>query len=359
MYNSFGALSPDLADNGYCVYAFNYGQTLPLTGIYATGDIAASASQLATEVTGVLAETGASKVDIVGWSQGGMMPRYYINDLGGAAKVNMLVGLAPSNYGTTLDGLITLTSDFGTLGIATALLSVTCPACTEQIQGSPFLTSLNATPTVAGVEYVVIETADDEVVTPYTNAFLPAAGNVQNITLQNQCPQDHSDHLSIGYDSNALQDVVSALGPDSPISSRPAPQSDRSSGTSDRRSAGQYCFQPAEITDSYVHITLVVSGDGADAVPGPDRQAHRAADPDQRPGRGWPGPRSRRLRHGRRRDWQVSAGQGGDRRRRRARLLHPEWPCDRVIGAGPLSAHHRSPDGSGPSRSRSRRAGRG
>ncbi len=31
MYNSFGALSPALANNGYCVYAFNYGQTLPLT----------------------------------------------------------------------------------------------------------------------------------------------------------------------------------------------------------------------------------------------------------------------------------------------------------------------------------------
>jgi triacylglycerol esterase/lipase EstA (alpha/beta hydrolase family) len=216
MYNSFGALSPDLADNGYCVYAFNYGQTLPLTGIYATGDIAASASQLAAEVSRVLAETGASKVDIVGWSQGGMMPRYYINDLDGAAKVNMLVGLAPSNYGTTLDGLVTLISDFGALGIATALLSVTCPACAEQIQGSSFLTSLNATPTAAAVQYVVIETADDEVVTPYTNAFLPAASNVQNITLQNQCPQDHSDHLSIGYDSNALQDVLNALGPDSP-----------------------------------------------------------------------------------------------------------------------------------------------
>ena len=32
MYNSFGALSPDLVNNGYCVYAFNYGHTIPLTG---------------------------------------------------------------------------------------------------------------------------------------------------------------------------------------------------------------------------------------------------------------------------------------------------------------------------------------
>jgi len=215
MYNSFGAVSPDLVNNGYCVYAFNYGQTIPFSGFYAMGDIAASAGQLSTEVNKVLSETGASKVDIVGWSQGGMMPRYYINNLGGASKVNMLVGFAPSNYGTNLDGVVNLLADFGELGVATALLSVTCTACVEQIQGSSFLTSLDQTPTVAAVKYVVIETADDDVVTPYTNAFLPASTNVQNITLQNQCPQYRSDHISIPYDSNALQDMINALGPDS------------------------------------------------------------------------------------------------------------------------------------------------
>jgi triacylglycerol esterase/lipase EstA (alpha/beta hydrolase family) len=216
MYNSFGAIAPDLVDNGYCVYAFNYGQTIPFSGFYAMGNIATSATELSNEVNTVLSETGASKVDIVGWSQGGMMPRYYINNLGGASKVNMLVGFAPSNYGTNLDGVVNLVSDFGALGVTTALLSVTCEACVQQIQGSAFLTSLNQTPTVASVKYVVIETADDDVVTPYTNAFLPAAPNVQNITLQQQCPQDASDHISIPYDSNALQDMINALGPDSP-----------------------------------------------------------------------------------------------------------------------------------------------
>src|SRR5258708_5794019 len=78
----------------------------------------------------------ASKVDLVGWSQGGMMPRYYINDLGGAAKVNMLVALAPSNYGTTVDGLTTLVTDLGLLGLATGLLSIACDACDQQLQGS-------------------------------------------------------------------------------------------------------------------------------------------------------------------------------------------------------------------------------
>ncbi|MGO9341138.1 MAG: esterase/lipase family protein [Acidimicrobiales bacterium] len=215
MYNSFGAIAPDLVNNGYCVYAFNYGQTIDPSMFNAMGNISTSAGELSSFVNKVLSETGASKVDIVGWSQGGMMPRYYINDLGGASKVNMLVGFAPSNYGTTVDGLTTLISDFGLLGVSTALLSVKCEACVQQLQGSSFLDSLNQTPTVSNVKYVVIETEDDEVVTPYTNAFLPSASNVQNILLQNQCAQDGSDHISISYDSNALADMINALGPDS------------------------------------------------------------------------------------------------------------------------------------------------
>jgi triacylglycerol esterase/lipase EstA (alpha/beta hydrolase family) len=215
MYNSFGAVSPDLVNNGYCVYAFNYGQTLDPSMFDAMGNIPTSAGQLSSFVNKVLLETGARKVDIVGWSQGGMMPRYYINDLGGASKVNMLVGFAPSNYGTTADGFTTLITDFGLLGISNTLLSVKCEACVQQLQGSSFLEDLNRKPTASSVKYVVIETEDDEVVTPYTNAFLPAASNVQNIVLQNQCPQDRSDHLSIPYDSNALADMINALGVDS------------------------------------------------------------------------------------------------------------------------------------------------
>ena len=216
MYNSFGAIAPDLVNSGYCVYAFNYGQTIDPSMVNAMGKIPKSAGQLSRFINQVLSETGASKVDIVGWSQGGMMPRYYINDLGGASKVNMLVGFAPSNYGTTIDGMTTLITDFGLLGVSTALLSVKCEACVQQLQGSSFLKNLNRAPTVASVKYVVIETEDDEVVTPYDNAFLPVASNVQNILLQSQCPQDGSDHISIPYDSNALADMINALGPDAP-----------------------------------------------------------------------------------------------------------------------------------------------
>ncbi len=217
MNDNWQAASPILANHGYCVFAFNYGGSSPASPIQGTGDIAASAQQLAAFVGQVLAATGAAKVDIVGHSQGGMMPRYYISDLGGAAKVAALVALAPSNYGTTLDGLTVLGSDLGIIAGVSTLLSTTCTACVQQEEGSAFLTALNAAPTAPGVSYTVIESRDDEVVTPYTNAFLPAGPSVSNITLNNQCPLDASDHLEIASDPVAMADMLNALDPAQPV----------------------------------------------------------------------------------------------------------------------------------------------
>src|SRR5437868_4497630 len=58
MDDNWQAASPLLANHGYCVYAFNYGGASPASPIQGTGDIAASAAQLATFVGTVLAATG-------------------------------------------------------------------------------------------------------------------------------------------------------------------------------------------------------------------------------------------------------------------------------------------------------------
>jgi triacylglycerol esterase/lipase EstA (alpha/beta hydrolase family) len=211
--DNWQAASPLLADDGYCVFTFNYGGSSPSADVQGTGDIAASAGQLASFVTQVLAATGAAKVDLVGHSQGGMMPRYYLKFLGGARYVSTLVALAPSNHGTTLDGLTALVQAFGAAGLVNSALNALCRACVEQEAGSAFLTSLNAGgDTVPGVTYTVIESIYDEVVTPYTSAFLSGPG-VTNITLQNQCPLDLTDHLEIAADPVALADVLNALDP--------------------------------------------------------------------------------------------------------------------------------------------------
>jgi triacylglycerol esterase/lipase EstA (alpha/beta hydrolase family) len=215
--DNWQAASPLLANHGYCVFTFNYGGTSPSADFQGTGDIAVSAGQLAAFVTRVLTATGAAQADLVGHSQGGMMPRYYLKFLGGARYVHRLVALAPSNHGTTLDGLFALVRALGAAGLVNSALNPLCPACVQQEAGSAFLTSLNAGgETVAGVTYTVIESRNDEVVTPYTSAFLSGPG-VTNITLQNQCLLDQSDHLEIAADPVALADVLNALDPAHPV----------------------------------------------------------------------------------------------------------------------------------------------
>jgi triacylglycerol esterase/lipase EstA (alpha/beta hydrolase family) len=217
MNDNWQAASAVLVNHGYCVFAFNYGGALPADPIQGTGLIPASARQLKAFIGQVLAATGAAKVDIVGHSQGGMMPRYYLRFLGGAGKVRTLVGLAPSNHGTTVDGLTTLTQTLGLLSVFSAGLDAACPSCKQQLAGSAFLRRLNAGgDTVPGVHYTVIESKDDEVVTPYTSAFL-SGPNVTNITVQDQCAADQSDHLEISYDPIALADMLNALDPAHPV----------------------------------------------------------------------------------------------------------------------------------------------
>jgi triacylglycerol esterase/lipase EstA (alpha/beta hydrolase family) len=215
MSNSWQAISPLLKNNGYCVFALNYGDYngSGAIGVYGVDDIPTSAAELNAFVDKVRAATGAAEVDLVGHSQGGMMPRYYLKYLGGAAEVRALVGLSPSNHGTTLDGLFILSNFFPGANQFTGAL---CPACEQQRADSAFITNLNAGgETVPGVDYTVIQTRYDQVVTPYTSAFL-SGSNVKNILLQNQCVLDLGDHLSMPYDHIVGADVLTALDPAHP-----------------------------------------------------------------------------------------------------------------------------------------------
>ena len=130
--------------------------------------------------------------------------------LGGAAEVHTLVGLSPSNHGTTLDGLFILAGFFPG---ATQFTGALCPACEQQRAGSAFIATLNSGgETVPGVSYTVIQTRYDTVVTPYTSAFL-SGSNVKNVLLQSQCILDLGDHLSMPYDHIVGADVLTALDP--------------------------------------------------------------------------------------------------------------------------------------------------
>ena len=138
-------------------------------------------------------------MSLVGHSQGGMMPRHYIKFLGGKDRVNDLIGLVPSNHGTTTP-LAPIAGDAG------------CVSCDQQVAGSSFLANLNAGDETPGsISYTQVTTRYDEVVTPYRSAYLSPGPRTTNVTLQDRCPLDLVDHLGIIYDPAALQWVKEAL----------------------------------------------------------------------------------------------------------------------------------------------------
>ncbi|WP_243088837.1 alpha/beta fold hydrolase [Streptomyces sp. 891-h] len=204
-------LAPYLVRRGYCVFSLDYGQLPGKPFFHGLGPIEDSARQLAAYVDKVLAATGTDKVDIVGHSQGGMMPRQYLKFLGGAPKVNALIGIAPSNHGTTLSGLAELADKFPPIGDVVDEIG---PALLQQKEGSDFLKKLNAGgDTVPGVKYTVIATRYDEVVTPYKTQFLEGP-DVKNVTLQELCPLNISEHLAVALvDRMAWHETANALDP--------------------------------------------------------------------------------------------------------------------------------------------------
>ncbi|VXB80222.1 esterase/lipase family protein [Arthrobacter sp. 8AJ] len=205
MEKNWSTLSPDLKSQGYCVFALNYGAT---NGVYATAPVKDSAKELAPFVDAVRSATGAKQVDLVGHSQGGMMPRYYMGFLGGAKFVHQLVGIAPSNHGT--EGVILPPPDLVPTPDYTA---AGCAACADQQAGSPFMKELNSIgDTVAGPAYTVISTTHDEVVIPYNSQFLSgSARQVTNITIQDKCPADVIEHDQTPNDPVVHQLVANAL----------------------------------------------------------------------------------------------------------------------------------------------------
>ncbi|MFD1047375.1 lipase family alpha/beta hydrolase, partial [Kibdelosporangium lantanae] len=156
--------------------------------------------------------TGAAKVDIVGHSEGSLMPDYYAKFLGGAAKVSDYVGLTPLWGGSNVANLAEfyrLARMFGLGPVVDLIVDAAFPAARQFLTGSDFLARLGD-PRVPGVRYTMVMTTHDEAVVPYTNGFMAGATNV---VLQDLCPQDLAGHGMVGFDPNATQVVLNALDP--------------------------------------------------------------------------------------------------------------------------------------------------
>ena len=152
-----------------------------------------------------MAARSGHKVEVLGYSQGGMLPRWALRWWPDTrALVDDVVGLDPSNHGT-LD--------------AVASCQFPCPvADRQQATGSNFLTALNSgAETFAGIDYTVVFSRADEIVVPNLDAtgsssLHTGGGHIANIAVQDICPNDASDHLAMGsYDPVGYALVIDAF----------------------------------------------------------------------------------------------------------------------------------------------------
>lgn len=194
--------APALAarDQPYCLL------TLPDN---AMGDIQVAAEHVVHALR-TMREQAGRRVDVVGFSQGGMIGRWALRfwpDTRDA--VDDLVGIDPSNHGT-LD--------------AYPVCAPGCaPAIWQQQSGSRFLAALNRDgETHPGIDYTVVYTLTDEVVVPNlppqpSSELRTGGGDIANIAVQQICPVHVAEHLSMGStDPVGYAVVVDALDHDGP-----------------------------------------------------------------------------------------------------------------------------------------------
>jgi triacylglycerol esterase/lipase EstA (alpha/beta hydrolase family) len=212
-------MAPRLKTAGYCVFALTYGE--PPGNPYFGGllPMQESAQELDTFVDRVLEATGATEIDLVGHSEGTVMPQWWLKFLGGAAVTNHYVALTPLYRGTTLLGTNLLmaaarTSAPQALDAFLGVLRQLCASCDQFVAGSDFQRELygDGVYAIPGVTYTTIMTRYDELVVPYTSGYLDSSA-ANNIVLQDVCPLDFSEHAAVAYDPVVEQMILNALDP--------------------------------------------------------------------------------------------------------------------------------------------------
>lgn len=180
---------------------------------HAMGDIQVNGEYVVHAIRAMSARSG-HKVQIVGHSQGGMVPRWALKYWPDTRRdVDDLIGLAPSNHGT-VDSAAVCATGCG-------------PAFRQQgLLDSNFLRALNSGPeTYPGISYTSVASRYDEVVVPnigqHGSSFLhTGGGRISNVQIQSACPLNVSDHLTTGTSDPvgyaAVEDALAHPGPADP-----------------------------------------------------------------------------------------------------------------------------------------------
>ena len=133
--------------------------TLNLTPNWAQKGIEPLAAQIDTYAQ---AQFGSRRFDLVGFSMGGLVSRYYMQRLGGLERVDRFVTLSAPHHGTVLANLIPNRG------------------CREMRPGSPFLQDLaQDAGKLEAVKFTSLYTPFDLVILPQRSSEMPQANNIR------------------------------------------------------------------------------------------------------------------------------------------------------------------------------------
>jgi triacylglycerol esterase/lipase EstA (alpha/beta hydrolase family) len=233
-YTNWAYLGPRLANEGYCVFALNYGGLYPQAPFQATDVITpeipgvrpagldSSAAQINTFIDEVLVATHATQVDLVGHSQGALLALYIPKLTDHAPKVHHVIGLGSPTQGSTAGGLTDLGDAIGFTTLLNAFAGLGCEPCGDApIPGGVLIQRLHAGGiAVPPIRYTMIASRNDNVASPAESNFIPIDQQVpseqpliSNVLIQDVCAADNVGHVGEAFDGNVFQIIRNALDP--------------------------------------------------------------------------------------------------------------------------------------------------
>ncbi len=150
----FDSMRSHLTQQGWSVYDLN------MTPNNGDGKLEHLATQVADYIDGTFAP--GTPLDIVGYSMGGIVSRYYIQRMGGAQRVQRFITLSSPHNGTWVA--------YGSLR----------PGCMQMRPNSPLLKDLNRdVTTLEQLNFTSIWTPLDMMIVPASSSQMPVGKNVR------------------------------------------------------------------------------------------------------------------------------------------------------------------------------------
>ena len=165
-----------------------FGRVLALNYSPLSDDVRAVAERLGELVESVCADTGYERIHVVGHSMGGLVARYYVQRLGGDARVHTVVTLGTPHDGTTVAHLFPH------------------PLLRQLRPGSDLLTELEAPSPGCRTRFVAVWSDLDQLLSPRTSGILQHPDLVaRNVFVRGV------GHMSLPVDGRVVHEICTTL----------------------------------------------------------------------------------------------------------------------------------------------------